>query len=151
MGMFGGLGGAISDAAKSTVGAVKDAGKTVSKSTGEVVKAGALGPFEYLTVKPLEWLAPKVLELAGRGRVLAGQASQLQSIAQQTAAENQGLLASLGLGDVGSLFGGMSGAPSSAATDNGTFTSDQAGSGRLWLWLGLGAAVIAFFYLRRKA
>lgn len=144
--MFKSVKKAVSSAAKTTVAASKDAVRKASKAGSDAVMFGATAPIEYLTVKPLEAIAPKVVELAGRGKALAGQASQVRDIAQQTLAENQGLLSMIpGAAGLAGLLGGGS------AMDSSGYAS-PASSSRAWVWILAGVAALAaiIFIIRRK-
>lgn len=130
---------------------VKNATKTVSRGVMDGVKFGATAPLEYLTIKPLEAIAPKVLNLAGRAKALVGQASEVQRIAQSTVAENQGLFSSLAGGDLlGGLFGG--GAPVDGGMPPGGQFTAQPASVPSWVWIvgAIGAALGLFLLLKKK-
>jgi len=140
VGLFSGIGKAI-----------QKTGKGISKGVSGAIKTGATGPFEYLTLKPLEAVAPSVLNFAQRGKSLLGTASQVQQVAQQAVAENQGLLNMIpGASGLGGLFGG---APAAPEPMSGNFSQPAAPAVPVWVWLaaaGVGVLGLVLF-LRKKS
>lgn len=153
MGLFSGVSAVIKKATDQAGRAVQKTGKAASRGFSEGIKTGATGTFEYTTLKPLEAIAPKVIDFARRGQTLAGQASEVQRIAQDTYAQNQGLFGMIpGADALGGLFGG--GAPVSGEMPPGMFTPQPAApSVPVWVWLAAaGAAVVGLvLYLRKSA
>ncbi len=145
------MGFSLKKVGKSLAGSVKDAGKSVSKGFSSAIKTGATATFEYGTLKPLEAVAPKVLNFADRAKKLVGQASQLQRTAQSTVAENQGLFGVIpGMDALSPYLGGGGGgggfaeAPVSAA---------QPQRVPVWVWIigGVAALLALVLILRKKA